>query len=85
MVKSLQLQILAERIIAVIKAQPNKMIDISQLYAEYAHMHQFKLQPKDFGCRNLSTLLEQLKYCVKVQLFSIVKIFSLLFQIKWSC
>lgn len=70
MVESEQRKILTERLIAVIKALPTEMVDVTQLCGAYAQVHGHALRPLDFGFPNLEALLEKLHENFKVCSYS---------------
>ncbi|GIY40908.1 meiosis regulator and mRNA stability factor 1 [Caerostris darwini] len=66
LVETEQHKILAERLIAVLKVQPNEVIDINQISAAYSLMHGHALRPMDFGFADLHELLEKMDSALRI-------------------
>ncbi|XP_054713490.1 meiosis regulator and mRNA stability factor 1-like [Uloborus diversus] len=55
-----QHKILTDRLVSVLKAQPNGIIDVNQISSAYAQMHGHALRPADFGFSDLQDLLRKM-------------------------
>ncbi|CAL1297819.1 unnamed protein product [Larinioides sclopetarius] len=66
LVEKEQHKILSDRLVAILKMQPNEVIDINQISAAYALMHGHILRPMDFGFSNLHDMLEKMDLTLRV-------------------
>ncbi|GFT55983.1 meiosis regulator and mRNA stability factor 1 [Nephila pilipes] len=66
LVEKEQHKILTERLIAILKMQPNEVIDISQISAAYSLMYGHALRPMDFGFSDLHELLENMDSSLRI-------------------
>ncbi|XP_015917256.2 meiosis regulator and mRNA stability factor 1 isoform X1 [Parasteatoda tepidariorum] len=55
-----QHKILTQRLVSVLKSQPNEVIDIHQISSCYAQLHGHSLRPTDFGFNDLQDLVEHM-------------------------
>ncbi|XP_054723915.1 meiosis regulator and mRNA stability factor 1-like, partial [Uloborus diversus] len=61
-----QHKILTDRLVSVLKAQPNGIIDVNQISSAYAQMHGHALRPADFGFSDLQELLRKMNSEIRV-------------------
>lgn len=66
LVENEQHKILTERLVAILKMQPNEVIDINQISAAYSLMHGHALRPMDFGFSDLHELLEKMDSSLRI-------------------
>lgn len=63
-----QHKILSERLVTVLQAQPDEIVDITELCNAYIQVHGHALRPPDFGFVSLEELLENFNSTFKVVL-----------------
>ncbi|XP_055952236.1 meiosis regulator and mRNA stability factor 1-like isoform X3 [Argiope bruennichi] len=66
LVEKEQHKILSDRLVAILKMQPNEVIDISQISSAYAIMHGHALRPVDFGFSDFHEMLEKLDSALRI-------------------
>lgn len=64
-----QHKILSDRLVAILKMQPNEVIDIKQISSAYALMYGHALRPVDFGFTDLHEMLEKMDSTLRVSNF----------------
>ncbi|KAG8181656.1 hypothetical protein JTE90_017014 [Oedothorax gibbosus] len=61
-----QHKILSDRLVSILRSQPNEVIDITQISSVYAQMHGHALRPLDFGFSDLVELLEGMDSTLRI-------------------
>ncbi|GFY36981.1 meiosis regulator and mRNA stability factor 1 [Trichonephila inaurata madagascariensis] len=66
LVEKEQHKILTERLIAILKMEPNEVIDITKISSAYSTVHGHALRPMDFGFSDLHELLEKMDSSLRI-------------------